>query len=191
MTDTADRRTRLADAAIDTLAATGMRGLTHRAVDQAAGLPEGSCSNCFRTRQALLEATVDRLADRDAAELALPMLAAPDPDELAMLLADIIERWLTADRNRMLARYELALESTRRPELRKALRDSGTRFRALATELFANLGAPSPAERAHAFVGCLDGVIFDRLAGAGGGEHDRQQLAETVRILVRGFLRIA
>ncbi|MCP2294315.1 transcriptional regulator, TetR family [Nocardia amikacinitolerans] len=188
MTDTADRRTRLADAAVETLARTGMRGLTHRAVDQAAGLPEGSCSNCFRTRQALLEATVERLAERDAAELALPVPAVPDPDELSTLLADIIERWLTTDRDRMLARYELALESTRRPELRKALRDSGARFRTMATELFAALGAPDPDRRANAFVGCLDGVIFDRLAGAGGAEPDRQQLAETVRILFRGFL---
>ena len=55
------RRAEIADTAITTLARDGMRGLTHRAVDRAAGLPEGSASYYFRTRQALLKATVERL----------------------------------------------------------------------------------------------------------------------------------
>jgi hypothetical protein len=46
------RRALIADTAISTLARDGMRGLTHRAVDRAAGLPEGSASYHFRTRQA-------------------------------------------------------------------------------------------------------------------------------------------
>ena len=41
------RRALIADAAISTLARDGMRGLTHRAVDRAAGLPEGSASYYF------------------------------------------------------------------------------------------------------------------------------------------------
>ena len=57
------RRALIADAAISTLARDGMRGLTHRAVDRTAGLPEGSASYYFRTRQALLQATVERLAE--------------------------------------------------------------------------------------------------------------------------------
>ena len=57
------RRALIADAAISTLARDGMRGLTHRAVDRTAGLPEGSASYYFRTRQALLQAAVERLAE--------------------------------------------------------------------------------------------------------------------------------
>src|SRR5262245_42599709 len=44
----------LLDAAIEVLAERGTRGLTHRAVDARAGLPLGSTSNRFRTRNALL-----------------------------------------------------------------------------------------------------------------------------------------
>ena len=58
------RRTEIADAAITALATRGMRGLTHRAVDQTAGLPEGSSSYYYRTRQALLQAVVERLQCR-------------------------------------------------------------------------------------------------------------------------------
>jgi DNA-binding transcriptional regulator YbjK len=70
------RRALIADAAISTLARDGMRGLTHRAVDRAAGLPEGSASYYFRTRQALLQATVERLAELTSTDLQ-PLPARP------------------------------------------------------------------------------------------------------------------
>ncbi|CAM5659075.1 hypothetical protein SAURM35S_09836 [Streptomyces aurantiogriseus] len=67
----ASRADLVADTALALLAERGMRGLTHRAVDEAAGLPQGSTSNLARTRQALLELAVRRLADREARVLAL------------------------------------------------------------------------------------------------------------------------
>ncbi|MEV6135618.1 TetR/AcrR family transcriptional regulator [Nocardia sp. NPDC051990] len=188
MTDTADRRTLLADAAIETLARSGLRGLTHRAVDQTAGLPEGSCSNHFRTRESLLEAAVHRLAELDTDELATEPVDNPAVDEIADILNNLVGRFTTTDRDRMLARYELALESTRRTQLRTALIDSGARIRAIASELFAELGAPAPEVRAHAFVACLDGLIFDQLAGAGTPDRYSQHLNEIIRILLRSFI---
>ena len=113
------RRSDLADAAIETLAAAGMRGLTHRAVDRRAGLPEGSTSYYFRTRQALLQAVVERLAELITAEI--PALLVTDLDAAAEAITTIIETGATTGRSRHLARYELVLESVRRPELRAAL----------------------------------------------------------------------
>ena len=52
-----ERRTQILDAAIDILCDDGVGGLTHRQVDSRAGVPAGTTSNYFRTRQALLEAT--------------------------------------------------------------------------------------------------------------------------------------
>ncbi|MER7764590.1 TetR family transcriptional regulator [Streptomyces sp. NPDC097619] len=71
---TADRRTLIADTAIALVAATGLRGLTHRAVDSAAGLSPGSTSYYFRTRTALIGACYDRLAalDLEEAGIGLP-----------------------------------------------------------------------------------------------------------------------
>ncbi|MCM9077741.1 MULTISPECIES: TetR/AcrR family transcriptional regulator [Streptomyces] len=65
----ADRRTLIADTAIDLVAAAGLRGLTHRAVDGAAGLPAGSTSYYFRTRTALIAACYQRLAELDLGDL--------------------------------------------------------------------------------------------------------------------------
>ncbi|MCM6773268.1 TetR family transcriptional regulator [Nocardia sp. CDC159] len=186
MTDTADRPTRLADAAIETLARHGMRGLTHRAVDKAADLPEGSCSNHFRTREALLVAAVTRLAELDTAEIRAAETTFTDPDTATTALATLLDRWLTTDRHRMLARYELSLEATRRPELRNALSTSGARLRTRAEQALAALGAADPAATAPTFVACLDGLIFDRLAGA--GDPTTKDLRTAVHTLLRAFL---
>src|SRR6266496_3165100 len=133
------RQTEIADAAIATLARDGMRGLTHRAVDRTAGLPEGSASYYYRTRQALLQATVERLAELDVAEL--PALPQQDLEAFAHATAELLQSWLTTGRQRQLARYELALEATRRPELRKVLVAAGAGPRQLtAADLRAAVG---------------------------------------------------
>ncbi|MFE5806616.1 TetR/AcrR family transcriptional regulator [Streptomyces sp. NPDC056491] len=68
-TTTADRRTLIADTAIGLVAAAGLRGLTHRAVDGAAHLPAGSTSYYFRTRTALIGACYQRLAELDLGDV--------------------------------------------------------------------------------------------------------------------------
>jgi len=61
------RQEELLDAAIAVLGGQGVRQLTHRAVDVAAGLPSGSTSNYFKTRDALLVGIVDRFVARERA----------------------------------------------------------------------------------------------------------------------------
>ncbi|MES9538807.1 TetR family transcriptional regulator [Actinomadura sp. NPDC000600] len=185
------RREELADAAITTLAEAGMRGLTHRAVDKAAGLPEGSCSYYFRTRQALLQAAVERLEQVDTAELtARPALSgadAPGHEGVAEAAAHLVEHWTTAGRERMLARYELALEATRRPELRTVLVRAGARSRQLAEAMLTAIGAPAPAVQAPLLVAYLDGLIFDHLAGAGALALTHAELKAALLDLLHAF----
>ena len=182
------RRAEIADAAIATLAQEGMRGLTHRAVDRAAGLPEGSASYYFRTRRALLKATVERLAELDSTDLRdSPGLGLPlgqDLDTFAGAAAGIVQSWLTAGRERQLARYELALEATRRPELRQALVASGTSIRAIVASQFAAAGVRQPDQRAADFVAFLDGLMFDQIAGAG----TRKLTSAGLRAAIRALL---
>ncbi|MFI6743358.1 TetR/AcrR family transcriptional regulator [Nonomuraea sp. NPDC050451] len=165
------RRQEIADAVIGLLAAEGMRGLTHRAVDRAADLPEGSTSYYFRTRQALLQATVERLADHTAADLAAlqeraessmtgPMIGHHGLVEAA---AWLLGQWLTTSRDRQLARYELSLEATRRPELREALLAGGARVRALITRLLVDSGVPDADLWARDLIAYGDGLLLDHL----------------------------
>jgi len=164
----ASRADLIADTALALLAERGMRGLTHRAVDEAAGLPQGSTSNLARTRQALLELTVRRLADREARVLALEEM--PDPhggrDALVDGLALATHRALTRNRDLTLARYELALEATRRPELRAYFDAAGARFRDQLTGLVTAMGSTDPARHVLSLVAWADGLMFSCVAGS-------------------------
>ena len=64
------RRRELLQAALQVVADEGLRGLTHRAVDRRAGLPEGSCSAYFRTRRALQTALTEYVVGALAADVA-------------------------------------------------------------------------------------------------------------------------
>ncbi|MER6947225.1 TetR family transcriptional regulator C-terminal domain-containing protein [Nonomuraea sp. NPDC000554] len=157
----------VADAAISLLAERGMRGLTHRAVDEAAGLPPGSTSNLARTRAALLELTLSRLTELE--ERALASAYREVPREHGDLPGQLAEAVLTqlGDRRRTLARYELALEATRRPELRTIYDEASRRFRDPAAALLAAAGSRDPERHAWQLVAFSEGLMFDAIAGAG------------------------
>lgn len=185
-----DRRTNIADATIATIADDGMRGLTHRAVDRAAGLPEGSTSYYFRTREALLFAAVARMAELDTADLGtVPDLGSAGLEELATLVAAVVRGWLTAGRTRTLARYELSLEATRRPELRAKMAEYGSGFRTMAEQALAAAGAHEPRRRGQALVASIDGLLFHQLAGVGSSRLDDDELAAACRDMLATALR--
>ncbi|WP_328504028.1 TetR/AcrR family transcriptional regulator [Streptomyces sp. NBC_00457] len=167
-TESPSRTDLVADTALALLAERGMRGLTHRAVDEASGLPQGSTSNLARTRQALLELAVRRLAERESRVLALDEM--PDPrggrDSVVDGLALATHRALTHHRDLTLARYELALEATRRPELRAYFDATGARFRDQLTALATAMGSTAPARHALSLIAWADGLMFSCVAGS-------------------------
>ncbi|MEU9554228.1 TetR/AcrR family transcriptional regulator [Streptomyces fumanus] len=166
-----ERRTLLADAALDVLADEGIRGLTHRAVDRRAALPPGTTSAYFRTRAALLTGLVTRLVQLDQAELRTaagelaPLRTAADlVDGLALLT----RRRLTGEgRRRSLARYACAVESVRDPELREILVPRENAGREAVRQFLAGHGVADPDDRTHTLLTCVDGLVFDRLMSAG------------------------
>ncbi|MET8160245.1 TetR/AcrR family transcriptional regulator [Sphaerisporangium sp. NPDC005289] len=186
----------IAEAAITLLVERGMRGLTHRAVDEAAGLPLGSTSNLARTRAALLALTLARLTELEEGYFTAvpPTVGAPSgsgvmgtPEELAELMAGLLHRQLTEGRRTSLARYELALEATRRPELRQVYDAAGRRFREVATAVLAAAGSRDPVRHGGQLVAFAEGVLFDAIAGAG-AVPTPEDLRAGMRELLRGML---
>ncbi len=151
----------IGDAAIEVIAAEGMRGLTHRAVDRAAGLPAGSTSYYARTRAALLELTIARIIVLDQAP------PSPSGGGLAEFVAGYAFEAITSGRTRMLARYEFALEATRRPELRATYDEGGLQIRRQAAAALAAAGSADPSRHAGVVVDWMEGTIFGALAGTG------------------------
>ncbi|MFE3189144.1 TetR/AcrR family transcriptional regulator [Nocardia sp. NPDC059240] len=166
-TPTIDRRTLIVDSAIDLIAAQGLRALTHRALDTALELPAGSTSYYFRTKRALIEAIVDRIAtrSRDDFEGRPPAMDRRDPDQLAEGIAGWLDRLLAQRRNHLIARHALIIELLGDGDLHAQL--VGCLFsHRHATTLFETLGAAHPATAAADFIAVIEGLIFDRFAGA-------------------------
>jgi DNA-binding transcriptional regulator YbjK len=115
------RRTELADAAIDVVVRDGLHGLSHRAVDEAANVPRGTTSNYFRSRDSLLEATTRRLMDLHFALMKEHLPEKPDRPALIESLSAVLEQALTDYPGRYLAMLELALENTRNPKVQQGI----------------------------------------------------------------------
>ncbi|MFF4220296.1 TetR/AcrR family transcriptional regulator [Streptomyces nondiastaticus] len=160
-----ERRAVLVDAAIEVLARQGSRGLTFRAVDTEAAVPNGTASNYFTNRDDLIRQVARRTRERlspDATELAGTLQEPPSRDLVIRLLHDLVRR-MRDDRSSYLAMMELRLEGTRRPELRAMLSEvfssnihEGIRF---------HLGAGLPGDRTTVLLLYLamSGLIVDDL----------------------------
>ncbi len=187
MSPNPERRNQILDAAIDILCDDGVGGLTHRQVDGRAGVPAGTTSNYFRTRQALLEATASRTVDlhwqrvealqaavgpmsRDA--LRALMIRMLDPDEQ-------FRRWT-------LARFELFMESTRRQELRPLMLELQAAAVKSATLIFEAAGFTPEPERMDELSRLLNGFVFSNLTLA--PQPGTQDAAGLVDRLLSAFL---
>ncbi|QEV99430.1 TetR family transcriptional regulator [Microbacterium caowuchunii] len=159
-----ERRSALADAGIRVLAEQGARGLTHRAVDSAAGTPRGTASNYFPTRDDLISALVDRIGERltPEPEVVAAVDRSPDRTLFADYLRDVVRR-LSADPHVSLALFELRLEAARRPTVAEAL--GAWRQRAFQADLAFNAEAGLPGGRTEIalFHYAIDGLMLDQL----------------------------
>ena len=160
------RRRQLVEAALHVVAEHGLRGLTHRAVDRRAGLPQGSCSAYLPTRRALQGALTEHVAGTLADDVALlteDLRACPPGDDRGVeLTARLFRRWLD-ERELLLARVELSLEASRDPELAVLLETWRARLVTAVAGLMAARGRRHSDARAEALVASFDGILFAAL----------------------------
>lgn len=156
------RQTLIADAAVAITARGGARALTHRAVDQAAGLPAGSSSYYARTRQDLLKLTVQRITDTTAASLNDLHIPSPLTIEAATdITVEVLQRLGTHTAPHR-ARLALLLEldnASGRAELTAA---APIRIQLLqaAEQLLTALGVETPAAHRTDLVGLIDALLL-------------------------------
>jgi DNA-binding transcriptional regulator YbjK len=185
------RRAQIADTAIELLVESGVHGVTHRAVDARAGLPAGTASNYFRSREALLVAVTRRVAELHQADMADAAVArlprGTDRDRTIALIAGSLLHAATVQRDRYLAIFELRLESLRRPALAEALEDLMNSMAAFTTAHHAQLGLSIPPEAVPALMILYGGALFTLVTAPPGAvtEPMTQSLAASI---VRGAL---
>jgi DNA-binding transcriptional regulator YbjK len=189
------RRNALADAVIEVLGTSGIHKLSHRAVDERAGLPPGTATNYFPRRDDLLTAAAERVAELHMAEMAAADRAAPNaggdtagPDLLAGLIGASLYAAATRHRTRYLAAYELALESTRQPALAVAMSRLGGGAMETTIAEHRALGLTTTPEQVQALIALYNGTLLTLVVAPPDSVTPEATLA-LARSLVAGVLR--
>ncbi len=172
----------VADAAVTVLARDGLRGLTHRAVDTEAGLPDGSTSNCYRSRSALVKAIVTRLEKLDLA--ALTSGRQPDVSSMPAVAAYLASnvKLMTSRRHVRATRARLALllDETARP----AMEAGHHRFLEMLVVMLEQGGHPDPEPAARAVGDLVEGALVHAVSTRS-RRVDVEELAGAVERLLR------
>jgi DNA-binding transcriptional regulator YbjK len=187
--DGQERRRELCDAAILVLAEHGSRGLTHKQVDETAGVPDGTTSYYYRTRAALLRGVGERMSQIDIDNLRSVTDEATKSDSPFGRLAQLV-MMQAEGRGLMLnrARHELALAAARDPELAEKTQKVVSRITAMANEAIAQLQPPSDdrallAAQTNAVLTYISGV-FTRFAMGDRTVDDAEQLERMLQAIV-------
>lgn len=161
-----DRRETLLDAAVAVVGGRGVRALTHRAVDAEAGLPIGSTSNYFRTRDVLLEAVIKHFVERERANWESIALSVNPrtATELAQALGAFARQETGPQRTLTLTRYALLVESAQYPALRVAISAGGQRVNRYFENWLLQIGSSNPDRDLRIVANYLTGRVLHDLA---------------------------
>ena len=178
----------LLGAALRVVAEQGLKGLTHRAVDRAAGLPEGSCSAYLRTRQALVAALTSYVAEGvtgDCENLARDLATCQLGEDQAIETVTSFFMRRLDERERLLTWMELSLASARDPELAGILADNELRLIELVASILEARGKVHSEARAATLVASFDGVLLRALPLAEGSR--RPFVRQSIGVLMGGL----
>ena len=166
------RQEQLLSAAVRVLAHRGLRGLTHRAVDAEAGLPEGSCSAHMRTRLALLTRLTEYVTAQFARDITGLTQRIEDRGTVDGFVVEetvaMLRSWLQVP-DLLLARIELTIEASRQPAVDQILEGQWDQLVAIVEHAMTTTDpdpdpdrAPDPA-RAETLLAAVDGVLLRAL----------------------------
>ncbi len=177
------------DAAVRVVVRGGLRGLTHRAVDAEAGLPEGSTSGSLRTRLALLTALAEHVAGRISGEVDQLAEQAAQGLPAADVIAEAVElfaRW-SGEPDLIVVRTELALEAMRQAEISDVFQPWRARMLEVVEGIIASTRSQlPPAQGAPALVAAMEGVLLSALGVP--AEDRADYVRETAGLLVGAFV---
>jgi DNA-binding transcriptional regulator YbjK len=183
------RRRQLCDAAINVLAEHGSRGLTHGQVDRYAGVPDGTTSYYYRTREALLRGVGKRVSHIDVANLRSVSDQPVDPQAPFAHLARLVIMQAHGDGlalNR--ARHELLLGAARDPGLAETSQEFVGRIIAMAQDAISHLqpGNDDSAllEAQTTAVTTFIAGVFTRLVAGDRTINDAAELARYMQAVV-------
>lgn len=161
----------------------GIRALTHGRVDSTAGLPAGTTSNHFRTRTALLHATVDRLVESEQCAFSADDTL-QTADDLIHALTQFICDAAGPQRNLTTARYAFFVEGFHDPHIREKLTQARHEIEVWAAQALETLGVSRPFAAAGRVLSYVDGATLHALA------LDCSTRSENITVAVRQLIGV-
>ena len=157
---TQGRREQILEATLRVIGRDGREAVTHRAVAEEAGVPLGSTTYYFDSRDDLLGQALEHVAVQEVeryGRLGEELRSVKSGRELAdRLISELVAA--AEDRVAYIAEYELWLEAGRRPDLRDAAQSwCNAEQRSVAGALEA-LGSSDPRADASLVVAAIDGL---------------------------------
>jgi DNA-binding transcriptional regulator YbjK len=158
------RRESILDAALGLIAERGVEQLTHRSVAAAAGVPLGSTTYYFASRDELVREAFRRYVAR-VLGLLTEILAESRPTDAVGLVDFLVEvaRREVSGRWTVIVEYELMLRAARDPELAADFRRYERALTSGLAEALEALGAPQPFDTARTLIALVRGFELDGL----------------------------
>jgi TetR/AcrR family transcriptional regulator, regulator of biofilm formation and stress response len=154
------RREQILEATLRVIGRSGREAVTHRAVAEEAGVPLGSTTYYFDSRDDLLRQALEHVSAHEVsryAELGEELRSVKSGRELAdRLISELVAA--AEDRIAYIAEYELWLEAGRRPELREAAQSWCDAEQHAVAGAMERLGSSDPRADASLVVAALDGL---------------------------------
>ena len=158
------RREAILDAALAVIAARGTESVTHRSVAAEAGVPLGSTTYYFSSRDELVREAFRRYVTR-VMELLYAIRDETQPRNAAGLADFLIEvaRREIAGRWTLIVEYELVVRSAHDPELAAEFQRAERALTSGLAELLEGLGAPHPFDGARVLIALVRGFELEGL----------------------------
>ena len=181
-----DRRSTILDATLRLIATDGVDSITHRRVAAAAGVPLGSTTYYFDSREQLLREAFRRYLEQIRA-LQTRVARSIRPTTVTGLVDLLVE--LTSrefeDEQMVLAEYELTLFAARDAEIADALHEWDASMIGSLARSFETLGAARPFDAARTVLNMTRGHELDSLTRHDANADDlRRRLTVVVAALV-------
>ena len=177
------RREQLIEATIDCIARKGFSEFTLAEVASTAKLSTGIVNFYFKSKDALLNATLENMVGEYRKRWRANVEAAPPSPaaKITAMLEGDFQR-LVSSRKAVTVWYAFWGETRWRPDFMTLCQDLNREFQGVATDLFTQLGAEDPVLIAKGFSAMSDGLWLDMLINPKGTDRD------VARRVVRRFL---
>lgn len=159
-----ERRRHILRATLGLIEQSGVEAVTHRAVGEASGVPLGSVTYYFPSKDGLLREALELWVAEEVERLEALAAAIEaehvSPQEGAARWSDL----LSANDPHQVAQFELYLQAARTPELRDAVRAAFAAYERVAAAGLRAAGLEAPEQAAQLFVALADGMGLRRVA---------------------------